>query len=80
MSSKYRNLAPDLQEALQQHGQGLFLTGSDAKLLDTWVEYNECCEVCSHKGNLLNCEYCNSSFHPECLNPALKAIPKVGFL
>lgn len=77
MSSKYQNLDPDLQMALKTYGQGLFLTGSDSRLLETWSEYNECCEVCSLKGKLLNCEYCNSSFHPECLNPALKTIPKV---
>ena len=79
MSSVLDTLAPERREAFRKYGQGTEITGSDLKLVKTWKhDHNSGCELCSKGGNLLLCDYCNLSFHPGCLLPPLKVIPKVS--
>ena len=77
MSSALARLDPSRRDAFRKYGQGTELKGSDATLLKTWKEYNEMCELCSTGGNIICCDYCNLSFHPECLLPPLQVIPEV---
>lgn len=78
MMSGIERLAPERREAFRKYGQGTEITGSDLRLVKTWkYDHNTYCDLCSKGGNLLLCDYCNLSFHPECLFPPLTVIPKV---
>ena len=47
------------------------------KLIKPWNnDHNAYCELCGKGGNLLLCDYCNLSFHPNCLVPPLQTIPE----
>ncbi|WAR14920.1 CHD3-like protein [Mya arenaria] len=39
-------------------------------------DHNEFCRVCKDGGELMCCDRCPSSYHPHCLNPPKKEVPK----
>ena len=51
------------------------------KTKDEWRKYemeepkNDYCAVCDDGGNLIVCDGCDNSYHPECLSPPLTEIP-----
>ena len=68
----------DFRKALAKYPQGREIPNNEKTLVKLWKGgNNSSCQLCDRGGRLLNCSYCNLSFHLECFKPPLARVPEV---
>ncbi|WAR14925.1 CHD3-like protein [Mya arenaria] len=67
-------LEPELEEAPEGKWSCPHCVPPSQRLKMT--DHNEFCRVCKDGGELMCCDRCPSSYHPHCLNPPKKEVPK----